>query len=131
VVMSTAYNGRIFNAAVAEGKPFQIVWDGQIYENEMYVVPKGAPNKDAALEFIKFSTSTDGLRAQAQHISYGPARKSSMKEELIFKDGKTVMAPHLPTAPENLTNALESGFEFWVDKDAELNERFQAWLSAS
>jgi len=131
VVMTTAYNGRIFNAAIAEGKPFKIVWDGQIYENEMYAIPKGAPNKDQALEFIAYATSTEGLRAQAQQISYGPARKSAMKEELIFKDGKTVMAPHLPTAPENMTNALESSFEFWVDKDAELNERFNAWLAAN
>lgn len=130
VVMSTAYNGRIFNAALTEGKPFQIVWDGQIYENEMYVIPKGAPNKDQALDFIKYATSTDGLRAQAQYISYGPARKSALKEPLIFNDGKTEMGPHLPTAPANMTNALESSFEFWVDKDAELNERFQAWLSA-
>lgn len=129
VVMTTAYNGRIFAAAVNEGKPFQIVWDGQIFENEMYVVPKGAPNKDLAMEFIKFATSTDGLRAQAQHISYGPARKSSMKDELIFKDGKTVMAPHLPTAPENMGNALETSSTFWVDHDAEPNERFQAWLA--
>lgn len=129
VVMATAYNGRIFAAAVGEGKPFQIVWDGQIYENEMYVVPKGAPNKDLALEFIKYATSTEGLRAQATQISYGPARKSAMLEELIYKDGKTVMAPHLPTAPENLTNALETSSAFWVDHDAELNERFQAWLS--
>jgi putative spermidine/putrescine transport system substrate-binding protein len=129
VTMTTAYNGRIFAAAVNEGKPFQIVWDGQVYENEMYAVPKGAPNKDLAMEFIAYATSTEGLRAQAQHISYGPARKSSMKEELIFKDGKTVMAPHLPTAPENLGNALESSFTFWVDHDAELNERFQAWLA--
>lgn len=129
VVMSTAYNGRIFAAVVNEGKPFQIVWDGQIYENEMYVVPKGAPNKDLALDFIRYATSTEGLRAQAQNISYGPARKSSMMEELIFKDGKTVMAPHLPTAPENLTNALETSSAFWVDYDSELNERFQAWLS--
>ena len=127
--MATAYNGRIFAAAVGEGKPFQIVWDGQIYENEMYVVPKGAPNKDLALEFIKYATSTEGLRAQATQISYGPARKSAMLEELVYKDGKTVMAPHLPTAPENLTNALETSSAFWVDHDAELNERFQAWLA--
>ncbi|QYZ70272.1 ABC transporter substrate-binding protein [Neotabrizicola shimadae] len=131
VVMTTAYNGRIFNAAIAEGKPFKIVWDGQIYENEMYAIPKGAPNKDQALEFIAYATSTEGLRAQAQQISYGPARKSAMKEELIFNDGKTVMAPHLPTAPENMTNSLESSFEFWVDKDAELNERFNAWLASN
>jgi putative spermidine/putrescine transport system substrate-binding protein len=129
VVMTTAYNGRIFNAAINEGKTFNIVWDGQIYENEMYVVPKGAPNKDSAMEFIRFATSTEGLRAQAQHISYGPARKSAFLEPLIFSDGKTEMAPHLPTAPANLTNALESNFEFWVDRDAELNERFNAWLA--
>lgn len=129
VSMTTAYNGRIFAAALNESKPFQIVWDGQIYENEMFVVPKGAPNLADAMEFVKFATSTEGLRASAQQISYGPARKSAMKEELIFKDGKTVMAPHLPTAPENMTNALESSSDFWVDHDAELNERFQAWLS--
>jgi putative spermidine/putrescine transport system substrate-binding protein len=51
-----------------------------------------------------------------------------MATELLFKDGKTVMAPHLPTAPENLRNSLLSSADFWVDKDAELNERFQAWL---
>lgn len=129
VVMTTAYNGRLFAAAMNEGKPFQIVWDGQVYENEMFVVPKGAPNLADAMEFIAFATSTDGLRASAQQISYGPARKSSMAEEIIYKDGKTVMAPHLPTAPENLANALLSSSDFWVDHDAELNERFQAWLA--
>lgn len=129
VVMTTAYNGRIFNAAIAENKPFQIVWDGQIYENEMYAIPKGAPNKDKALEFIAYATSTEGLRAQATYISYGPARKSALKEELLYKDGKTVMGPHLPTAPENMGNALETSADFWVDKNEELNERFNAWLA--
>lgn len=129
VVMTTAYNGRIFNAAIAESKPFQIVWDGQIYENEMYAIPKGAPNKDKALEFIAYATSTEGLRAQATYISYGPARKSALKEELVYKDGKTVMGPHLPTAPENMGNALETSADFWVDRNAELNERFNAWLA--
>ena len=131
VVMTTAYNGRIFNAAINEGKPFQIVWDAQIYENEMYVVPKGSPNKDEAMQFIAFATSTEGLQAQAMQISYGPARKSANATEILFKDGKTVMGPHLPTAPANLANALESSSTFWVDKDTELNERFNAWLAAN
>jgi putative spermidine/putrescine transport system substrate-binding protein len=131
VVMTTAYNGRIFNAAVGEGKPFAIVWDGQIFENEMYVVPKGAPNKDEAMQFIAYATSTEGLRQQAQQISYGPARKSANLEELVYKDGKTVMGPHLPTAPANMANALETSLEFWVDKNTEMNERFNAWLAAN
>jgi putative spermidine/putrescine transport system substrate-binding protein len=129
VAMTTAYNGRIFGAAVGEGKPFQIVWDGQLYENELYVVPKGAPNKDLAMDFIKYATSTEGLRAQASNISYGPPRKSANVEKLMYKDGKTEMGPHLPTNPDNMKNSLLTSSDFWVDHDSELNERFQAWLS--
>ncbi len=129
VVMATAYNGRIFAAAIEENKPFQIVWDGQTYENEMYVVPKGAPNVEQAMDYIRYATSTEGLRGQASLISYGPPRKSANAEPIIYKDGKTEMGPHLPTAPANMANALQTSSEFWVDHDAELNERFQAWLA--
>ena len=30
-----------------------------------------------------------------------------------------------------MTNALETSADFWVDHDAELNERFNAWLAAN
>ena len=129
VVMSTAYTGRIFAAAIEENKPFQIVWDGQTYENEMYVVPKGAPNVEQAMDYIRFATSTEGLRSQAALISYGPPRKSANVDPIIYKDGKTEMGPHLPTAEVNMANALQTSAEFWVDHDAEFNERFQAWLT--
>jgi putative spermidine/putrescine transport system substrate-binding protein len=129
VVMSTAYNGRIFNAAVSEGQPLEVVWDGQILDFDLWVIPKGAPNKDAALDFVAFSTDTQRLADQASWISYGPARKSSGALVGLYNDGKTEMAPHMTTAEANLANALVNNFEFWVDKDAELNERFNAWLA--
>lgn len=129
VAMTTAYNGRIFAAAAGEGKPFQTVWDGQVYEYDLFVVPKGAPNKDEALEFVKFATSTQALADQAKWISYGPARKSSAPLVGLYQDGKTEMGPYMPTNPDNMTNALASSYEFWVDHDAELNERFNAWLA--
>ena len=131
VAMTTAYNGRIFAAAVAEGKPFQTVWDGQVYEYDLFVIPKGAPNKDQAMEFVKFATSTQALADQAKWISYGPARKSSGPLVGLYQDGKTEMAPYMPTAEANLGNALASSYEFWVDHDAELNERFNAWLASN
>ena len=131
VVMTTAYNPRMFVAVVVDRKPFRIVWDGQIWENDMYVVPKGAPNKDQAIEFIAYATSTEGLRAQTQQIPFGPSRRSSMADELIYKDGRTVMAPLLPTYPENLANGLASNVVFWVAKEAELNERFNTWLATN
>lgn len=129
VAMSTAYNGRIFNAAVGEGQPFEIVWDGQILDFDLFVIPKGAPNKEAALQFIAFSTDTQRLADQAKWISYGPARLSSGDLVGLYQDGKTEMAPHMPTAKANLANAVVNNFEFWADRDVELNERFNAWLA--
>ncbi|MGB7319126.1 MAG: ABC transporter substrate-binding protein [Planktotalea sp.] len=129
VAMSTAYNGRIFNAAISENQPLEVIWDGQILDFDLFVVPKGAPNKDAAMKFISFSTDTQRLADQASWISYGPARKSSGALVGKYSDGKTDMAPHMPTAAANLGNALVNNFEFWVDRDAELNERFNAWLA--
>ncbi|WP_323717240.1 ABC transporter substrate-binding protein [Paracoccus aminovorans] len=129
VAMTMAYNGRIFGAAVAEGKPFNIVWDGQVYEYNLFVIPKGAKKQEQALEFIKFATDTQRLADQAKWISYGPARKSSAGLVGLYQDGKTEMAPHMPTNPANMTNALGSSYEFWIDHESELAERFGAWLS--
>jgi putative spermidine/putrescine transport system substrate-binding protein len=61
VVMSTAYNGRIFNAAVAEGQPLEVVWDGQILDFDLFVVPKGAPHLEDAMKYIAFATDTQRL----------------------------------------------------------------------
>ncbi len=131
VAMTTAYNGRIFAAAVAEGKPFETVWDGQVYEYDLFVIPKGAPNKDLAMEYIAFATDTQRLADQAKWIAYGPARKSSGALVGMYNDGKTEMAPFMPTSAANLTNALASSYDFWVDRDSELNEKFNAWLVAN
>jgi putative spermidine/putrescine transport system substrate-binding protein len=131
VAMTTAYNGRIFGAAVGEGKPFTIVWDGQILDFDLFVIPKGAPNKDLAMDFIKFATGTKPLAEQAKYISYGPARKSSSALVGMYKDGKTKMGPHMPTAPANMKNALVNNFAFWADHSSELNERFNAWITAN
>lgn len=129
VVMTTAYNGRIFNAVAGEDKPFEIVWDGQVWDLDLWVIPKGAPNKELAMDFLKFSTATEQLAAQASYISYGPARKSSAP--LVGKyAGKDIeMGQHMPTNPTNLTNAVQNNFEFWADNADQLNERFNAWLS--
>ena len=131
VAMTTGYNGRFFAAAVTEGKPFKQVFDGQVYEYDGYAIPKGAPNMEAAMKFLTFATTTQALADQAKWIAYGPARHSSGPLVGLFMDDKTEMGPYMPTAAENLTNALPSSYEFWVDRDTELNERFNAWLASN
>lgn len=131
VSMATAYNGRIFDAAINEGKPFQVIWDGQYLELNTFVIPNGAPHPEEALEYVKFATGSEALAGQARYISYGPARLSSTPLIGLYKDDKTEMALHLPTAPENMKNAVIEDPEFWADHDAELSERFNNWLAGS
>lgn len=129
VAMTTAYNGRIFGAVASENKPFVIVWNGQILDLDLYVIPKGAPNTKEALKFIAFATGTQRLADQAKYISYGPARKSSSALVGKFQDGKIDMGPNMPTAPANMKVSLLNDFAFWADHQDELNERFTAWLA--
>ena len=130
VVMAYAFNGRIFNAAQAEGKPFEIIWDGQIYEMEGWVIPKGAPNLEDALKFVAWTTSPAPQARAAEFISYGPPRRSAAALVGNIEGTETPMGPNLPTTEANMTNALGSDLEFWVDRDAELNERFNSWLAS-
>jgi putative spermidine/putrescine transport system substrate-binding protein len=130
VVFSTAWNGRVFNAKNAEGQSFEMVWDGQIYDLDLWVIPKGSKNKEAALDFVAFSTATEQLAAQASWISYGPARASSEARIGTFHSDDSInMADHMPTAAANFKNALQNDYEFWADNADQLNERFNAWLS--
>ena len=129
VAMTTAYNGRIFNAQMEESKLFEIVWDGQVYELEGWVIPKGAPNLEDAKAFVAFSTGPEPLANAATYISYGPPRLSSGEMVGNFQGTDVPMAPNLPTSEENLQNALASSYGFWADRDTELQERFNAWLA--
>ncbi|MCQ0970598.1 ABC transporter substrate-binding protein [Paracoccus sp. TK19116] len=129
VTMAYAFNGRIFNAAQGEGKPFKIIWDGQIYEMEGWVVPKGAPNMEEAMQFVAWTTSPAPQARAAEFISYGPPRKSAAAMVGNIEGTEEPMGPNLPTSEANMTNALGSDLDFWVDHDAELNERFNSWLA--
>ena len=129
VVMSTAYNGRIFNAQVLEGQPFVIVWDGQLLDYGQVSIIAGTPRLEDALRYIQFATTANSLAAVARRISYGPARRSG--EPLVTTHLATGvdMAPHMPTSPANVERALRNNWEWWVDNQDALNERFSAWLN--
>ena len=123
VAMTTAYNGRLFNAIVKEKKPFVIVWDGQVWDLDLWVIPKGSRNLANALKFVAFSTDTIRNYDQSNYISYGPVRKSA--QALIAPE----MVPHMPTAPVNFKNALQNDWQFWADNQDEMNDRFNTWLA--
>lgn len=129
VTMTWAYNGRIFDAQVAEKKPFEFIWDGQIMLFDGYTIPKGTPHKDLALEFVRFATDTQRGADQARWIAYGPARRSSLPLVSTHAELGIEMKPHMPNLPEHMQNTLWANDAWWAEKQAELNERWVAWLA--
>jgi putative spermidine/putrescine transport system substrate-binding protein len=129
VVMTSAYNGRIFNAQATENKNFNIVWDNQLFAFDFYAIVKGTERKDEALRYLQFATATEQLANQASWISYGPTRKSSAGMVGKHAISGVDMKPHMPTDPANFKTALLNNSDFWADNQDELNERFNAWLA--
>ena len=127
-VMASQYNGRLFDAAVIHGHPIEIIWDAQIYELGSWGVPKGTPNLDEVLEFIRFATGTRPLADQAKYISYGPARRSSMQLVSTHEKTGVDMRPHLPTSPANFETAILKDTEWYGSLYDRIKARFVAWL---
>ena len=129
VVMSTAYNGRIFNAQVLEGQPFTIIWDGQILDYGQLAIVTGTPRMEAAKEFLLFASRVESMAAVGRYIAYSPTRRSGMDLISTHYETGVEMRPHMPSAPENLARALRNNPEWWIDHAEEMNERFSAWLA--
>ena len=129
VVMSTAYNGRIFNAQILENQPFVLVWDGQLLDVGQVGIVAGTPRLEEALRYVAFSTSAESLARIGRRISYSPARRSGMPLVTTHAVAGVDMAPHMPAGAGNVDRALRYDWAFWVDYQDELNERFIAWLA--
>lgn len=129
--MAAGYSGRIFRASVGQRQSLGVIWDGQIYDLDLWAIPKDAKNKDAARRFIAFATEPQRLAAQARLIAYGPMRKSALdlvgKHPVVNVDMKNF----LPTAPDNFKSALRFDDSWWNQHGESLKKRFAAWRAGT
>jgi putative spermidine/putrescine transport system substrate-binding protein len=126
VAFSTALNGDIFDArANSPG----VIWDRQLYEFDVFGVPKDDPKKDRAMDFIRYATSSAALAHVADWVALGPARRSSWP--LVGKNPELgiAMSPWLPTTHFATAFAVDDGW--WLTHGPALEARFQEWLVAS
>lgn len=122
VVMTSAYNGRV-SAAQKEGHDFKMVWADSLYDLDSWAIVKGSKHKALAEQFIAFANLPENQKIFAENIPYGPTHGKTIG--LIAAD----IAKDLPTAPDNLAQALQVDTEFWIDHGEELEQRFNAWAA--
>lgn len=128
-VMTTAYSGRTFFVIAGQSQPFGFIWDGQIYDTDMWAIPRSSRNKKDALKFISYATKPDRLAAQTKWFPYGPMRKSAVPLIGQHAEVGIDMAPFIPTAEQNFKNALPFDGIWWNRQEDRLEPRFATWLA--
>ena len=124
VVLSSIWATTGATAAKEEGADFAIVFDGRILEMDLFGIPKGSRNKAAALEFIRYASSSTSLAQMVSHLPNGPTRKSSLA---LLSEEVLAQIPNSPSYADSLS--LVSDATWWAEHHARLDEAFQAWLN--
>ena len=131
VVIGSTYNGRLFKLIEEDKQPVAMLWDGQVFDLDGWIVPENLSDerKKRALHYLHFATDTQRLADQAKYISYGPARASSAPMVGKHASLGIDMAPHMPNEPSNMSNTLLYNYEFWADYRDDIDAKFQTWLA--
>jgi putative spermidine/putrescine transport system substrate-binding protein len=123
---ATVLNGDVYDAAI-HGRKLAVIWDRQLYELDVFGVPKGDPKREMAMDFVRFATTASRLAAVANWVPYGPARRSA--SNLIGKNPELgiAMRPFSPTASEHFATAFAVDDAWWQAHGAAIAPRWQIW----
>ena len=123
---ATILNGDVYDAAIHH-RGLGAIWDGQLYELDVFGIPKGDPRRDMAMDFVQFATAAPQLAGVANWVPYGPARRSAL--DLVGKNPELgiAMRRFLPTAPEHFATAFAVDDAWWQSHGAEIAARWQVW----
>ena len=118
VAMSMIWNGRGWSAKNIDNKPVEMQWNQQIVTADYLVVPKGSPNKDAAMTFIAYTACAANNAGPSEFIPYGPTNKNSTANPAMVND-------------LSVTNADENSAYFddtyLAENFDEIDAAWQAW----
>lgn len=121
--LGSSWNGRI-TTEKWKGAPMDVEWNQGIAQYQYYCIPRGAPNREAALRFIDFAIKPERQARSAELIPYGPTNRKAIP--LIDKK----KAPDLPTYPENLRRQAPFNEDWWLKHEEALIKRWEAWKLA-
>jgi putative spermidine/putrescine transport system substrate-binding protein len=126
--LATALNGDIFDAA-QHGRRLGVIWDRQLYELDVFGVPRGDPKRSMAMDFVRYATATAQLARVAGWVPYGPARRSALRHVGDNPELGISMRPYLPTEPAHFATAFAVDDGWWQAHGGDIAPRWQAWLS--
>ncbi len=118
--MASAWNVRITQLGVDDD--VRLEWYGGMVSADVWVIPKGAPNRDVAMDFINFATRAIPTANFARVQPYGPPNKDA------FRYLRPDRATELPSSPVNWSVQFVQNWNWWADNLDAVGDRFNAWL---
>ena len=112
------WNGRL-TALAKTGVKVETSWEGNITAADALVVPKGAKNKEAAMQFIALATSALPQSDMAVVTGYAPINLGS--PALMPPD----VAKTLPD--QQKASQVNADMNYWAEKRDEIGKRWYAW----
>lgn len=120
VGMATAWNPRIDQLELTETVRTQ--WYNGMLSADAWAIPRGAPNRDVAMDFINFATRAVPSANFARLVPYGPVNRDA------FSHLRQSRLPLLPSSPINKPLQFVQDWTYWADNREVITERFEEWL---
>jgi putative spermidine/putrescine transport system substrate-binding protein len=124
VDMTTGWNGRFDNAR-ADGGAVMHSFNQALLDYDCFAIPKGAPNKDVAMEFLAEISKPEYQDDLPKWITYGPTNKMAYETGEISAD----VAAMLPSSPENAAKQLPVSLEWYGKWETIAEEMYQEMLT--
>ncbi|MFQ6163045.1 polyamine ABC transporter substrate-binding protein [Sinorhizobium meliloti] len=112
------WNGRM-TALAQSGINAETSWEQNITAADSLVVPKGAKNKEAAMQFIALATSAEAQAELASLTGYAPINLDSPK---MMDPEVAKMLPDAQTASQ-----VNADMNYWAENRDAIGERWYAW----
>lgn len=124
VDMTTGWNGR-FDNAIKDGAKTAYSFNQGLLDYDCFAIPKGAPNKDTAMEFLAVISSPELQVNLPKHITYGPTNK--MAYELGAMDPE--LAKKMPSHPDNAAKQLPISLDWYAKWETDAAEMYEEMLT--
>lgn len=114
------WSGRLYSL-LQDGLEIGISWEQNLVAADVLVVPKGSPNKEAAMKFIAYAGSSEGQAQMANLSAYGPTNLKSiekLQEEVL---------PFQPS--QHADKNVPINVEWWADNRDMISKRWYEWQS--
>ena len=124
VDMTTGWNGR-FDNAKKDGANVMYSFNQALLDYDCFAVPKGAPNRDTAMEFLNEISKPEYQDDLPKYITYGPTNKAAYDTGEITAD----VAAGLPSSPDNAALQLPVSLDWYAKWETIAAEMYQEMLT--